>query len=81
LGSDQFANWQAPGFWQELQGLPAGIGADFGELAPTANTDNCFSTSALRQTGHAGTISPRTRNSKRFPQSVQLYSKIGIPPV
>jgi hypothetical protein len=79
--SCQFTNWHAPGFWQELQGLPDGMGADFGEPAPTAKTDNCFSTFALRQAGHTGVISPRTRNSKRLPQSVQEYSNSGIAPV
>ena len=36
----------------------------FGDSAPTAKTDNCFSMSALWHDGHANTVCSRTSNSK-----------------
>ena len=60
------------------QAGPAGIGAAFGDGAPTAKAESCFSTRALRHAGQAGLTPSRTRTSKPFPQSAQVYSKSGM---
>ena len=76
-----FPNPQAAGFWQPAQGLPCGIGAAFGDIAPTAYVENCFSTDWLWQAGQVGVTPSRIRTSNRFPHDVQLYSYSGMHPV
>src|SRR5690242_13924912 len=80
--ADQFSE-QAPG----PRGSPhmpqgpadATAGADWlGDGAPTANTESCFWSSALAHDGHAGVSPALVRNSKRWPQERQAYSKSGM---
>ena len=71
-------NPQAAGFWQPAQGPPAGIGAAFGEPAPTAKAESCFSTRSPRHAGQTGVTPSRMRTSNLFPQSAHVYSKSGM---
>ena len=73
-----FPKPQAAGFWQPAQGLPEGIGAALGDIAPTAKVDNCFSTDWPWQAGQTGVTPSRIRTSNRFPQDVQPYSYRGM---
>jgi hypothetical protein len=59
-------------------GAPQGI--DRVELVPplTANVESCFSSFLLWQAGHSGLREPITIASNLLPQSLHLYSKIGI---
>jgi hypothetical protein len=51
-----------------------------GDEAPfaTANTDSCFSSSALAQAGQLGDSRSRVRYSKWWPQARQAYSNNGM---
>jgi hypothetical protein len=49
------------------------------EEAPTAKTEKSCSSSVLWQAGQAAGLLRLTSFSKRWPQSKQRYSKIGIP--
>lgn len=46
--------------------------------APTANTEICWSKFSPLHNGHFGCEAPYTKASKRFLQSLQTYSKIGM---
>jgi hypothetical protein len=50
-----------------------------GLAALTANTDNCFSMSALAQAGQAGVWPARVKNSNWRPHAWHRYSKSGMP--
>jgi len=67
-------NPHAAGFWQPLHGPLAAVAAAFGEDAPTAKADSCFSTRSLRHEGHAGTDPSRMSISKWVPHAAQLNS-------
>jgi hypothetical protein len=60
---------------QPASGTPQAEAAVEAEGAPTANTDSCFSTEALRQPGQlTSSEKRRTSFSKRLPQPEQAYS-------
>jgi hypothetical protein len=61
------------------QGAAEGVAAreDDAPFA-TANTDSCFSSSALAQAGQLGVSRSRVRNSKWWPQARHAYSNRGM---
>ena len=59
-------------------GQSAGAGRAAAPLAPTENTEICWSRLVLSHNGHFGPDAPSTRASNRFLQSLQTYSKIGM---
>src|SRR6266567_5157146 len=64
---------------QPPEGAPHGIDpAPELECECAANFDNCCSRSLPEHCGHSACCDPRTMASKRFPQPLQRYSKIGI---
>jgi hypothetical protein len=59
-------------------GTPQGIDPAGLEFALTANVESCFSSFLLWHEGHSGLREPITIASNLLPQSLHLYSKIGI---
>ncbi len=70
-----------PAWGHPPQAWPAAAGKLPDDAAPTAKADNCFSTRWPRQAGHTGVTPSRMRTSNRVSQSLQVYSKSGIPAV
>ena len=72
----------ASGGPQLLQGPAAGREEEGALLlGPTAKVESCCWSLPLWQAGHSGRALPReliTRASKRWPHSLQMYSKMGI---
>jgi hypothetical protein len=60
------------------QGEAEGVAREDDEPFATANTDSCFSSSALAQAGQLGVSRSRVRYSKWWPQARQAYSNRGM---
>ena len=60
------------------QGAADGAPSEDEEPFATANTDSCFSSSALAQAGQLGASPSRVRYSKWWPQARHAYSNSGM---
>ena len=60
------------------QGEADGVAREDDEPFATANTDSCFSSSALAQAGQLAVSLSRVRYSKRWPQARHAYSNRGM---